>query len=108
PMPRLLDLEGRAPVLFRSSDGTPVSTVDLSRLLREHPLLLHGFTQHGDRSCELVYRALPGASPDPARIAADLSRVLGGVKLELREDETLGDRLEGKVLAYKSDLMLEE
>jgi phenylacetate-coenzyme A ligase PaaK-like adenylate-forming protein len=108
PMPRLLELEGRAPVLFRSSDGTPVSTVDLSRLLREHPLLLHEFTQRNDRSCELVYRALPNASPDPAAIAADLARVLGDVRLELREDEALGDRVEGKVRAYKSDLMLEE
>ena len=39
PMPRLLDLEGRVPVLIRSADGTPVTTVDLSRLLREFPLL---------------------------------------------------------------------
>ena len=49
PMPRLLDLEGRVPVLIRSSDGTPVSTVDLSRILREHPLLLHEFVLHADR-----------------------------------------------------------
>jgi len=107
-MPRLLDLEGRAPVLFRSADGTPVSTVDLSRLLREHPLLLHEFTQRSDRKCELVYRALPGAFPDPTAIARDLARALGDVPLVIREDETLGDRVEGKVLAYKSDLLLEE
>ena len=108
PMPRLLELEGRVPVLIRSSDGTPVSTVDLSRLLREHPLLLHEFVQHADRSCELTARALPDASPDTAKIEMDLRRVLGTVPLEIRFDATLGDRQDGKALAYRSELMLEE
>jgi len=107
-MPRLLDLEGRAPILFRAADGTPVSNVDLSRLLREHPLLLHEFTQRADRGCELVYRALPGAFPDAEAIAADLARVLGPLALTLREDPALGDRVDGKVLAYRSDLLVEE
>jgi phenylacetate-CoA ligase len=107
-MPRILDLEGRVPILFRSGDGTPVSTVDLSRLLREHPLLLHEFAQRSDRSCELVCRPLPGAHVDASRIEADLRRALGAVKLDVRLDPTLGDRLEGKVLAYKSELLLED
>ena len=108
PMPRILDLEGRVPVLFRAADGTPVSTVDLSRLLREHPLLLHEFEQRPDRSCELVCRALPGTTPDAAAIVADLRRVLGEVPLAIRFDPALGDRSEGKVMAYRSDLMLED
>jgi phenylacetate-CoA ligase len=107
-MPRILDLEGRVPVLFRAGDGTPVSTVDLSRLLREHPLLLHEFVQRSDRSCELVCRPLPGAHVDPERIATDLRRALGAVKLDVRLEPTLGDRLEGKVLPYKSELLLED
>ncbi len=108
PMPRLMELEGRVPVLIRSSDGTPVSTVDLSRLLREHPLLLHEFVQRADRSCELTVRALPGAVPDAEKIEADLRRVLGNVKLEIRFDPALGDRQDGKALPYKSELMLED
>lgn len=107
-MPRLLNLEGRVPVLIRSSDGTPVSTVDLSRLLREHPLLLHEFVQHADRSCELTLRALPGAKPSAEKIEADLRRVLGTVLLEIHFDPTLGDRQDGKALPYRSELMLEE
>jgi hypothetical protein len=107
-MPRLLDLEGREPVLIRAVDGTPVTTVDLSRLLREFPLLLHEFTQHVDRSCELVVRKIPGAFVDAAEIAAALQRVLGGIPLEIRFDSTLGDRTEGKALPYRSDLMLED
>lgn len=108
PMPRLLDLEGRQPVLLRSAEGVPVTTVDLSRLLREFPLLLHEFTQHADRSCELVVRSLPGAAIDLSEIAAAMRRVLGDVRLEIRSDPTLGERQEGKTLAYRSELMLED
>jgi phenylacetate-CoA ligase len=108
PLPRLLDLEGRVPVLIRSADGTPVSTVDLSRLLREFPLLLHEFSQHADRSCELIVRPLPGMTPDLARMEQDLRRVLGAVPLVIRIDPHLGERAEGKALPYRSDLMLED
>jgi phenylacetate-CoA ligase len=108
PMPRLLDLEGREPVLLRSADGTPVTTVDLSRLLREFPLLLHEFTQHADLSCELVARALPGAAPDLAAIEASLRRVLGSLPLTVRLDPHLGERAEGKAVPYRSALHLED
>jgi phenylacetate-CoA ligase len=108
PMPRIVDLEGRSPVLLRSSDGTPVSTVDISRILREHPLLLHEFTQHKDRTCELVLRALPNRMPNVEQIEADLRRVLGTLPLTIRADETLGERIEGKVMAYRSELMVED
>jgi phenylacetate-CoA ligase len=108
PMPRLFELEGRIPVLIRAHDGTPVSNVDLSRILREHPLLLHEFSQHGDGACELVCRALPDHHPDPARLEEDLRRVLGAVPLTVRLDPTLGDRADGKVVAYRSELLLED
>jgi phenylacetate-CoA ligase len=108
PMPRLFDLEGREPVLIRSADGTPVTTVDLSRLLREFPLLLHEFTQRADRSCQLTARPLPGAQVDAEVIAAALKRVLGALPLEICFDATLGDRLEGKALPYRSELLLED
>ena len=108
PMPRFVELEGRKPVLIRAADGTPVSTVDLSRLLREFPLLLHTFTQHADMACELVARALPDVTPDESAIRAALVRVLGEVKLHIRFDPKLGDRVEGKAIAYQSELMLED
>jgi phenylacetate-CoA ligase len=108
PMPRFMDLEGRQPLLIRSADGTPVSTVDISRLLREFPLLLHEFTQHGDRSCELVARALPDAHPDGEEIRAALGRLLGGVPLRVRFDSQLGDRVDGKATPYRSELMVED
>jgi phenylacetate-CoA ligase len=108
PMPRFLDLEGREPLLIRSSDGTPVSTVDISRLLREYPLLLHEFTQHADHSCELVARPLPDADIEPDTLAAGLGRLLGTVPLTVRFDPELGDRREGKAMPYRSELMVED
>jgi hypothetical protein len=108
PAPRIIDLEGRTPLLIRSADGTPVSTVDLSRILREHPLLLHEFIQRADGSCELAYRPVPGHHPDPKNMETDLRRVLGQVPLEIRCETTMGDRVEGKVQAYRSELMLED
>jgi phenylacetate-CoA ligase len=109
-MPRFLELEGREPVLFRSADGTPVSTVDLSRLLREFPLLVHEFTQHSDLTCVLVIRPLPDVSPDQSAIATALGRVLGNLPLSVQVDPTLGDRQDGvgKSMAYRSELMLED
>ncbi len=108
PMPRILDLEGRAPILFRAADGTPVSTVDVSRLLREFPLLLHEFIQRADRRCELVMRALPGATPSLEAIRGALARLFGDLPLDLRFDDTLGDRTEGKTAPYRSELMVED
>jgi phenylacetate-CoA ligase len=108
PMPRIVDLEGRVPILFRAADGTPVSTVDVSRLLREFPLLLHEFVQHSDRRCELAMRPLPGAAPSLEEIRTALARLFGDVPLDLRFDPTLGDRTEGKAVAYRSELMVED
>jgi phenylacetate-CoA ligase len=108
PSPRILNLEGRTPLLIRAADGTPVSTVDLSRVLREHPLLLHEFTQRSDGSCELAYRPTPGQQADPKQIETDLRRVLGDIRLEIHLDSRMGERLEGKVQAYRSELMLED
>ena len=108
PAPRLVGLEGREPLLFRSADGLPVSNVDISRLLREHPLLLHEFVQRGDLACSLVVRPLPGEHADTASIAAALRRLFGEVPLELRVDPSLGERGDGKPVAYRSELMLED
>jgi phenylacetate-CoA ligase len=96
------------PLLIRSADGTPVTTVDLSRLLREFPLLLHEFIQHTDGSCGLLARTIPGAHIDVTQLAEALQRVLGGLPLEIRFDPALGDRSEGKAMPYRSELMLED
>ena len=73
-------------MLIRSADGTPVTTVDLSRNLREYPLMLHEFVQRADKSCELTLRPLPGADIDPKIIAESLRPLLGDLPLAISLD----------------------
>jgi phenylacetate-CoA ligase len=107
-MPRLVELEGRAPVLLRAFDGTPVSTVDLSRLLREFPLLLHELVQRADRAIELAVRPLPDAALDLEAIREALRRVVGDVTLRIEIDPALGERTDAKASPYRSELMVED
>jgi len=107
PTPRIFDLEGRAPVLLRAADGSAVNPVDLSRILRELPIVQHELRQHADLSCEIVIRAL-GTPPDREAIRDALRAALGDVRIEVRFDPQLGDRSEGKVVPYRSDFLLED
>jgi phenylacetate-CoA ligase len=106
--PRLLDLEGRKPVLFRAADNSSVNAVDLARALRELPLVQHRFTQRADSSCELVVRPVPGNPVSAEVLREALRRCLGTLPVEVRFDEHLGDRDEGKVAAWSSELLLED
>jgi len=111
PAVRILDLEGRKPVLYRTAQGAIVNPVDLSRALRAFPLVQHAFTQRADLSCELVVRPIPGVPPPaPATLANAVRSLLGGdVSLEVRFDPALGDRTAGgKVEPYRSELLLED
>jgi phenylacetate-CoA ligase len=107
-MPRLLDLEGRRPVLFRADDGSLVNPVDISRVLREFPLVQHTFHQHADSTCELRLRPIPGLSFDADAIARALYALLGAVTLVVRVDPALGDRADEKATTFQSDLLLED
>jgi hypothetical protein len=106
-MPRIVDLEGRAPVLLRSATGGRVNPVDVSGVLRGHPVVQHELVQRADGTCELALRAAPGLPLDLAAIERDLRTLFGDVPLTVRPDPALGDRT-GKVLPYRSDLPFEE
>jgi len=110
PAPRIVDLEGRAPVLFRATNGAVINAVDLSRVLRQFPFVQHEFTQHRDLTCELIARLVQGGEPDKAAIAQALRGLLGpDLKLTIRFDAKLGNREScDKVVPYKSDLLLED
>ena len=111
PMPRLLDLEGREPVLFRATDGARVNPVDLSRVLRRFPLVQHEFTQRADGACEVVLRPLGSARAVNQKLLRDALRELLGsrAKITFRVDPRLGDRSAGgKVTPYHSDLLFED
>ncbi|MBI3271362.1 MAG: phenylacetate--CoA ligase family protein [Planctomycetes bacterium] len=107
PMPRILDLEGRAPVLFRTRAGAPVNAVDVSRVLRPFSIVQHAFVQRADLSCELVLRPAPGRpDPDAARLEHALREIFGpGIAISVRLDARLGlDAPAGKVVAYRSEV----
>jgi phenylacetate-CoA ligase len=104
PMPRLLDLEGRVPVRLEAADGTPVNSADVSRVLREFPVVQHELLQRHDRSLELHLRPLAAGGPplDAAALGAAVRELFRGATLELHIDADLADR-GGKALPYRSE-----
>jgi phenylacetate-CoA ligase len=108
-MPRLLELEGRAPVIFRAADGSAVNNVDLSKVLRTYPVVQFRFEQKKDGACELRVRPIPGSPDDwTARAKRELAELFGGRPLSVRIDEKLGENAKGgKVVPYVSAFTLE-
>jgi phenylacetate-CoA ligase len=102
PMPRLMELEGRSPVVFRAASGARVSTQDVATVLRRYPLVQHRFEQREDGACELTYRALASAAWTRGDLQEELSALLGrGVSMN--EDPDLGRRgALDKVIPYVS------
>jgi phenylacetate-CoA ligase len=107
PMPRLLALEGRAPVRFRTGTGAWIGTQDVATVLRRYPLVQHSFEQLHGGTCTLTYRALDGESWLRDDLEAAL-RVLLNQNVLLCEDAELGRRgAVNKVIPYASK-MIEE
>ena len=100
PAPRLVGLDGRAPVVFRTPAGALVNPVDVSRVLRPYPLVQHQLVQHADGAFTLALR--PTASGvDIAAVEADLRALIGTADLDVRvvrEIEGMGPG--GKVVPY--------
>lgn len=106
--PRLVDLEGREPVLLRSCSGGVINPIDISRRLREFAIVQHQLTQHRDASVELILRPV-ASGLDHAAIRAVLAELFGSAtSITIREDPELGDRGSGKVLPYRSEFWLED
>jgi phenylacetate-CoA ligase len=106
-MPRIVALEGRAPVLLRSADGGDVNPVDVSGVLRAHPIVQHELLQREDLSCELVVRTMRDEPVDLGTLERELRVLFGDVPIVIRVDPSLGDRT-GKVAPYRSELPFEE
>lgn len=107
PMPRLLDLEGRAPVRFRHRSGDWVSAQDVATVLRRYPLVQHQFDQDHTGACRLVYRALAGAAWSRSDLEAELHTLLKQT-IVLHEDAELGRRAgNDKVIPFRSKLIEE-
>lgn len=109
PMPRLVDLEGRKPVLFYALDNSVVNPVDIGRLLRDVAFVQHRFIQRADRSCDLFIRpVLKNQKLDKAIIINKLKLLFGKKQIvRVHIDRNLGNNAPGgKVIAYESELHL--
>lgn len=104
PQPRLVRFRGRAAVRLVAADGTPVTPVDLSRVLREFPLVLHQFIQRSDRSCELRLRPAEGGDLDLEAVRAAIVGVVGPLPLRIEVRPDLGQDEGRKVSPYVSKL----
>jgi phenylacetate-CoA ligase len=71
--PRLLDLEGRAPVVFTTGTGRPVNNIDVSGALKRFALAQFQLHQAADGALTLTY----SGTTDPAELRAALVGVLG-------------------------------
>lgn len=104
PARAILDLEGRASVAFRATDGGRVTSVDVARRIRPlAPFVQHALHQRADRSLELRLRPLPGV-PIPLEHFEHTLRELFGHDATIRVvlDPALGSGV-GKVVAWRSD-----
>ncbi len=98
--PRLIALEGRAPVALFAADGGRVATVDISRELRRFHLLRHRLEQLPDGQLRLTVLPLPADDPPHE---ADLATVVRGLfgALPLTIEITTRDwAIDGKAAPY--------
>ncbi len=104
--PRILDLEGREPVLFRTSDGGVVNAIDMGRILREFPIVQHEVVQRSDGSCDVALRFLPGGAVNLVEIERRIQDLLGpDTPVRVRSAPDLDDEAEGKkVQAFRSEI----
>jgi phenylacetate-CoA ligase len=100
PIPRLMGLEGRPPVVFQAADGRRFNSIDASIALRELPLAFLCLRQAADGSLHFRTRC-----DDATRAAAEaaLRRLFGGLPLAV-EVVPDGETWEGKPIQYGSEL----
>ncbi|MBN2153309.1 MAG: phenylacetate--CoA ligase family protein, partial [Candidatus Lokiarchaeota archaeon] len=107
-MPRILDLEGRQPVLYHTTEGNWVNNRDITAALQRFPVTRFAFHQDSSGAFLLVARLAPfDKNTTEEHLHDALLRVLGeGAKLSVRIDPALGDRDVGKVIPFTTDYPL--
>lgn len=96
--PRLVDFEGREPVVLRSASGGLVNPVDVSRILHPYPIVQHQLVQRADGALELALRAAPF---DVSGMRRQLEALFGGAELAIRfVEEIEGTGPGGKVVPF--------
>ncbi len=107
-MPRILDLEGRQPVLYHTAEGKWVNNRDITAALQRFPVTRFTFHQDSSGAFALVARLAPFDKVTTKTILHDaLLPVVGaGARLSVKIDPTLGDRDVGKVIPFTTDFPL--
>lgn len=95
--PVLKDLQGRAPVRFRTAEGAWVNNIDVTHALARSPLTQYALHQGLDGALRLSLT--PAGRAHEAAAVAALQGLLGVLPIAV---QTLAS--EGKVLQYTSDL----
>ncbi|MGQ0603442.1 MAG: capsule biosynthesis protein CapK [Anaerolineales bacterium] len=95
--PVLVELEGRAPVVYRAADGRTVNNLDVTGALKPFALPQYSVHQSAGGSLYVRYR---GLDSDADKIRVTLLTLFGAQQtLAVERVETLGD----KVVQYTSD-----
>lgn len=99
--PRLLDFQGRAPILFYGTDGRAVNSADVNRALREFPVWQFTLHQNADQS--MVLRVC-GLDAPLEKLRGELLRLFGAdQRIEIIPVESFG--AQDKVVQYTSDIV---
>jgi phenylacetate-CoA ligase len=101
PIPRLLDLEGRRAVVFRSAAGTLFHSLDVTTTLRDLPLPLLTLQQRADGSLRFRTRCDDATAVKASQRLRDL---FGGLPLEM-ERVPDGVAWDGKLIQYQSEVV---
>jgi phenylacetate-coenzyme A ligase PaaK-like adenylate-forming protein len=91
PMPRIIDLQGRNPVFFKTSDMS-INNADIVMVMYNYPVADFEFIQHKDLSCELRFCMVSGKDPNDyiEAITLKLENLLGPkIPLVVKIDPTL-------------------
>ena len=100
-IPRLVDFQGRKPVVFRTLSGDPVNSIEVSVALFEIPLPF--FSMHQDAEKGLTFRTRCSADVEAAIVDA-LRDLFGSTAKLTIEQLSLDDAWSGKWIQYTSDL----
>jgi len=99
--PRLIDFEGRQPVVLRSAAGGVVNPVDVSRILHPFPIVQHQLVQRVDGAVELALRASPF---DTSALIRQLDALFGDIELAIQfVDAIEGTGPGGKVVPFATE-----
>jgi phenylacetate-CoA ligase len=98
PLPILIGLEGRPPVVFEGAHGQPINNIDVTGALRE--FALPQYTLHQSRNGDLTL-TVPPETPDHTALRTALLSLFGPTQaVQIEESAAL---LEGKVVQYRRE-----